>query len=373
MDLNIEYKTSIKEIIKKIKEGKELVIPGSEDAVFKTLLENCHGFLALIIEEITGIPYDVVLDTLEVKNTELPIDQYEEKRKRSDLIIEIEKGTIILEMNREYYDGLLQKNLSYLEKINVQEVKRGEPYKGENRKHILINLDVDLNKSFPEAYQKKEKLVFELQERTHHFPYGVSLQIYHISLFNIFHKYYNKDSKELTRFIKSMLFLVTSNKHKLEELSKGEKDMEEAKRCLESLSANEPIISAYEYELLDRFEERAKAAYREKVAQEKAEKAVQKKEQAVQKKEQAIQEKEEAIQEKEQIIQEKEQVIQKKEQVIQEKEQAVEQREKAMEEKMEKATKDIVQNMLKDKLDINAIMRYTHLSKEEINTIKETM
>ena len=331
MDLEIEYKISIKKIIKKIKEGKELVIPGSEDAVFKTLLENCHGFLALIIEEITGIPYKEVLDTLEIKNSELTIDKYSERRKRSDLIIEIKEGFIVLEMNREYYDGILGKNLSYLEKVHAQDVRRGEKYKDNDRKYILINLDVDLNKSFPEELQKKEKVVFELQESDHQNPYGVSLKIYHISLFNIFHKYYNKDSKELTRFIKTMLFLVTASKDKLKKLSKGEKDMEEAKKCLESLSTSEPIISAYEYELLDRFEERAKAAYREKVAQEKAEKAVQEKVEKVQK-------------EMEQVQKEK-----------------------------EKVQKEMVQNMLKDKLDINAIMRYTHLSKEEINSIKETM
>ena len=72
-------KNSILEKYKK--EG--LIVPGTYDTVFKSIMqnENCRDFLIEIINYCTKIPKDVLKKELIIRNSELLVTNLNEKRK----------------------------------------------------------------------------------------------------------------------------------------------------------------------------------------------------------------------------------------------------------------------------------------------------
>ena len=95
------------------------VIPMIYDEVFKSVLQDkeSEGYLVDIINNVTGIKKDYMKGNIVFKNVELPKNSVREKGKATDLIVEIKENIINLEMNKNYYEGLYDKNDSYIEKI----------------------------------------------------------------------------------------------------------------------------------------------------------------------------------------------------------------------------------------------------------------
>ena len=115
-----------------LEEGK--VIPAIYDKVFKSIMMGNKEFLADIISGISGIEKEEIMDNLVFKNVEYPIGNIEEKRKTSDLIVEVKNNIINVEMNRVYYKGLSKKNEKYIAKIYTVFEDKGETF-------IQINID----------------------------------------------------------------------------------------------------------------------------------------------------------------------------------------------------------------------------------------
>ena len=126
--------------IQEIKEKKR-VIPATFDPVFKSLLTNKNNrdYLVEIISTITKIPKEVISKDMVISNNELSVEVYDEKKMRTDILVEIEKNIINLEMNRTYYEGLFEKNSAYHQKLMVEQYKSGEEY--DIKKVIQINFD----------------------------------------------------------------------------------------------------------------------------------------------------------------------------------------------------------------------------------------
>ncbi len=84
---------------------KVKVIPMIYDKVFKSVLTSKEGrwYLIDLISNITSIPKDKIEKGLVFKNSEHSVLGIHEKRKISDLVIEIEGNVINLEMNKDYY------------------------------------------------------------------------------------------------------------------------------------------------------------------------------------------------------------------------------------------------------------------------------
>lgn len=96
------------DIINKLEEVK--VIPMTYDYVFKSVLSENKEYLARILSNILNIDKDYILDNLVYKNTEHTKLSKKDKRKISDLIVEVENMKINLEMNKGYYKSLTHKN-----------------------------------------------------------------------------------------------------------------------------------------------------------------------------------------------------------------------------------------------------------------------
>ena len=219
------------------KPNKDELIPGTFDPIFKSLMINNKKYLADIISGITGINKTEVLKNIVYKNSEYPVGNYEEKRKTSDLIVEIKKNIINIEMNRFYYKGLTYRNESYLAKMRTV-------YSDEGNKFIQINID-DFNKS-EEIITKFEML----SKKT--FETDGSMEKYRVNLALIEEKYYN--GLELTKLEKELLMLRIKSKKILNEISMGDDLMEEVNKELNSLSDDKIIQMEYDYDEKLRYE-----------------------------------------------------------------------------------------------------------------------
>lgn len=316
--------------IQEIKEKKR-VIPATFDPVFKSLLTNKNNrdYLVEIISTITKIPKEVISKDMVISNNELSVEVYDEKKMRTDILVEIEKNIINLEMNRYYYDGLFNKNDAYYHKLMADQYKRGDK-KYKAKRIIQINFN---NFSNYKRFRTNEAILkFEMRTKTGlvNSSFG---EVYHISLEKIKNKWYNKARKEsLTPLDKKLLMLCISSKQSLEEIAKGDENLTMFKDNLEEISNNEKVIGLYDSELAKEYENNCI-----KEEHEKAEKRLKK------------------IREKLDI--EKEQLDEKAEQLD------------IKEEKLNNRINEIARSMLKENIDFDTIKKVTSLTEEEIKNL----
>ena len=107
------------------------LVPMTYDKMFKSVLtsKEARSYLVDIISGIVKIDREKVDKNLVFKKEEHSIIGISEKRKVSDLVVEVSYGVINLEMNREYYKGLLDRNHEYVSKIRDNIIKEGDNYK----------------------------------------------------------------------------------------------------------------------------------------------------------------------------------------------------------------------------------------------------
>ena len=172
---------------------KVKIIPMTYDKMFKSVLtsKEARGYLAEIISDITGLPKNKIEKDMIIKNSEHSINSISEKKKISDLVVEIKDSVINLEMNKYYYDGLIDRNHEYIAKIREILVKEGETY-SELKKIIQINFD-NYNK-----YKPDDRVIikFEMRDKEKGVEEGVGIESYHVILPNVKEKYYNEDNKD---------------------------------------------------------------------------------------------------------------------------------------------------------------------------------
>ena len=102
----------------------------TSDPVFKAFMlsEDTREYTAKLINLITKIPKEEILKHSVFNNVEIPIRNKKDKRYRTDIIITIMNNIINIEMNREYYEGLLSKNDAYKSRIYGDQFDIGDNY-----------------------------------------------------------------------------------------------------------------------------------------------------------------------------------------------------------------------------------------------------
>ena len=314
---------SYQQEIKEIREKKR-VIPATFDPVFKSVLTNKknRNYLVDLISSITEMPKKIIDKNMVIINNELSIEHYNSKKMTTDILVEIEKNIINLEMNRYYYDGLFNKNDAYYHKLMVDQYKRGDK-KYKAKRIIQINFN---NFSNYKKFRTNEAILkFEMRTKTGVVNNSFG-EVYHISLEKIKNKWYNKARKEsLTPLDKKLLMLCISSKQSLEEIAKGDEKLTMFKDNLEEISNNEKVIGLYDSELAKEYENNCI-----KEEHEKAEKRLKK------------------IRDKLDV--EKEQLDIK-------------------EEKLNNRINEIARSMLKENMDIDTIKKVTSLTEEEIKNL----
>ena len=206
------------------------VIPGTFDPIFKEIFKSNKEFLADIIYEVTGIPKEEVLKGT-IINSEYPILNINEKKRTSDLIIELDDSVINLEMNNHYYKKLNKRNDIYLFKI----VSLSD-------KSVTIQININNFRSKDGQVVKR----YTLKDDEGKEEDEIGLIKYDIYLENIKEKYYNND--KLTKLEKYMLMLKLRKREELLEVSKGDKDMSEVYKKLDDLSKDKYYALLYDEE-----------------------------------------------------------------------------------------------------------------------------
>ena len=214
-------------------------INGTSDIMFKTLLRNNRRYLSYIVSKITGIEESIIYNSLKYSPVEFKIENKNEKKKISDLIIEIDMHIINLEMNKKMNESIKNRNTAYIDKINIEQYKDKKDYKN-SKKVIQIN--------FNEQKYEGEKIVykFKMMEEELKLAYEDNKEIYVVDLEKIKNKCYNR--LEMNEFEKALSLLVSRNKEEAKELSRGNDMLEEVFNNMEELNMNEVFLGMYDEE-----------------------------------------------------------------------------------------------------------------------------
>lgn len=387
------------EIEKELQEirEKKRVIPATFDPVFKSLLtnENNRGYLEDLICYVTKIPKEIISKNMVVVNNQLPIEKYNNKQMNTDILVEIEKNVINLEMNAQKEMGIFEKNAAYYQKLMVEQYKRSVDYRNIKR---VIQINFNDFKYFSD-----EDIIIKFQMTSENGLYidPIYGEVYHVNLAILKKLWYNEGKKQsLNDFDLKLLMLCASERETLDELAERDESLMNVKKNIEELSDDEDIIGLYDVKKAAEWEKNCTKAYFEELEKDikkyeedvkKYEKDVKKHEKDVKKHDEDVKKQEESIRKQQQDVKKREEDIRKKQQEIEKQEEDIRTQQQIIEKQKEdirKQQKDIrkyeeetrkkeldqekkqklemAKNLLKENIDIDIILKVTSLNKEDI-------
>lgn len=221
-----------------------ILLPATRDCMFKALMlkPELNGFLKELINIITGIPIEA-LEDIKVQNTEYTIENKNDKKMRSDVIVSIGNKYINIEMNKEYYRGVFSKNDAYLSKIKASTYKESEDYI-DAFKVIQINF----NDFYHFKHKKDIHKFLSLEEETHELDEDSTIK-YHVCLPNIWDRCYNKGISELTRFERFCLILKAEEKEYAKKVAGDDEVMMSIVDEIAKMSVDNTMIGLYDAEI----------------------------------------------------------------------------------------------------------------------------
>lgn len=233
------------EIEKELQEirEKKRVIPATFDPVFKSLLtnENNRGYLEDLISYVTKIPKEIISKNMVVVNNQLPIEKYNNKQMNTDILVEIERNVINLEMNAQKEIGIFEKNAAYYQKLMVDQYKRSADYRNIKR---VIQINFNDFKYFSD-----EDIIIKFQMTSENGLYidPIYGEVYHVNLAILKKLWYNEGKKQsLNDFDLKLLMLCASERETLDELAERDESLMNVKKNIEELSDDEDIIGLYD-------------------------------------------------------------------------------------------------------------------------------
>ena len=359
------------EIEKELQEirEKKRVIPATFDPVFKSLLtnENNRGYLEDLISYVTKIPKEIISKNMVVVNNQLPIEKYNNKQLNTDILVEIEKNVINLEMNAQKEIGIFEKNAAYYQKLMVDQYKRSADYRNIKR---VIQINFNDFKYFSD-----EDIIIKFQMTSENGLYidPIYGEVYHVNLAILKKFWYNEGKKQsLNDFDLKLLMLCASERETLDELAERDESLMNVKKNIEELSDDEDIIGLYDVKKAAEWEKNCTKAYFEELEKDikKYEEDVKKHEEDVKKQQQDVKKQEENIRKQQQEIEKQKEDIRIQQQEIEKQKEDIRTQEEETRKKeldQEKKQKlEIAKNLLKENIDIDIILKVTSLKKEDI-------
>lgn len=362
------------EIEKELQEirEKKRVIPATFDPVFKSLLtnENNRGYLEDLISYVTKIPKEIISKNMVVVNNQLPIEKYNNKQMNTDILVEIERNVINLEMNAQKEIGIFEKNAAYYQKLMVDQYKRSADYRNIKR---VIQINFNDFKYFSD-----EDIIIKFQMTSENGLYidPIYGEVYHVNLAILKKLWYNEGKKQsLNVFDLKLLMLCASERETLDELAERDESLMNVKKNIEELSDDEDIIGLYDVKKAAEWEKNCTKAYFEELEKDikkyeedvkKYEKDVKKYEEDVKKHDEDVKKQEESIRTQQQIIEKQKEDIRKQQKDIRTQEEKTRKKELDQEKKQKL---EIAKNLLKENIDIDIILKVTSLKKEDIKDL----
>ena len=145
---------------------------------------------------------------LEILNPNLIQDYFRLRGQRLDLLVKTKDEIINVELNTNYSEEILIRNLHYIFKLASENTERGNKYKVKN-KIVQINLNF--------INSKYEKCEYLLYDKKHEIELTDYIKICNIGIDKYIKNYYN-NSKKFTKG-EELVIMLDLDKKELEELS----------------------------------------------------------------------------------------------------------------------------------------------------------
>lgn len=224
--------------------SEEILVP-LNDSVFKYIMIKNKEFRNYILKEIISDIKEEELEKIKIENVELITFNKREKRKRVDILLNIEDEIYInLEANNEYYEGIIKKNMSYLRKIVNDKIKVGANYNNDKSKIIQINFN-----NFNYGKGRINKYIYYDKENSQEL--GDNKEVYHINLDLIRKVAYNEINRKEQLFC-ALKFMGARNIKEIEESINEHEMLKKVRKDYMDL-VEEYGIGVYDGEEQDRF------------------------------------------------------------------------------------------------------------------------
>lgn len=201
---------------------------GTRDEVFKAIFlnkENNYYMLKTLIERCLKKKIELI----KVISPELLKENIYEKGKTVDVFAKIDDEICFIEMNSNYYNGLHQRNASYIFKQYSTETDVGEDYT--SMPNIMqINFTCGLPNNYPTLG------IYKLVDNKTNIKYIDNFTIYEYNIDKVKDEY-QKGNKEY-----KFLAMLKSRPEELIEICEGDKFMEEFKKKVEKLNEDHEFI-----------------------------------------------------------------------------------------------------------------------------------
>ena len=215
------------------------------DSLFKAMFldKRCRPMLSAVLSRITNISEEKILNAKFIGGVEYPKSHRLEKKKISDIVIEVDDNTVILvEANKSYYKTLFLKNESYAFSTFIR------------RTHIKDNIYpnvylVNIN-SFSRFKKKKivsHMLIQDNDENKDIFNYHV----YNYDIAKTALLSYNEGDEVLIRFAK---FMKSKTLEELKEHAKGDERFMFSFDMIEGYVGDDARVVTYDREALHAWE-----------------------------------------------------------------------------------------------------------------------
>ena len=191
------------------------------DKMFKAVF--CTPGNEDLLKEFTERILKTKFKNFKIISPELTKNNIYEKGKYLDILIKADNLFVNIEINSHNYNGLSERNFSYIALVYASHIKVGEEYNN-NLDFVQINLTVGLGTNQPEISVSRviNKDTLKLKVR--------NLDIYDVNLDKINSRCYNKDDEY------NFLKMITAPKEELEKLAeKGDDFMKEINKQVNKL------------------------------------------------------------------------------------------------------------------------------------------
>ena len=201
------------------------------DTLFKTIiLENDNlEYIRNIINWVTGLS----INNIKVLNNEILSKNKSTRNNRVDDALKCDDHFVLIEMNKDYYKGLNNRNYHNLYRCGSFLYKQGEE-KFKDKKIILINFD-----NFD--YHKKNELIYKITPMENKYQQidNRNLEIYHINLTYLELLCYNENIDNLSNLERYLMLLLIADKKMREKIEGNDKTLKKVNNTINQYNDDE--------------------------------------------------------------------------------------------------------------------------------------